>query len=475
MKRLVLIPLVSVAMVALAVLLLVGADEDDASGRQVATTQPTTAPEEPVALISPATLVATTVAPPTTLAPPEVAIVAVEPEQDEPAPVDQIEPAAVQRPTEAADRPAQMPPMSVAPPGFDLRRPGIGAGGLTLAVDAPDPDMLVAEGAIHLFSTNTSAANVPVWRTPDLKSWEFVGDALPSLPAWANPFGGTTWAPSVRRVGDRYVLYFSQLNINTGRFCVGVATSASATGPYAPTAGPLVCQTDLGGAIDPDLFVDDDGSLRLIYKTDGNCCGIVTRLWSQGLTADGLGLVGGPSELLAAGAPWEVGMIEGATMVKRGGRYHLLYSGNWWHTHQYAIGHAVCASAAGPCYRSETTPFMGNRTDGVGFGGPSFWVSPIGEVWVVYHGWYGAVGYDNGGVRAAFTHRVDFPDWSPPPPPTTTSTTTTSTTTTSTTTTSTTTTSTTTTSTTTTSPAATSTTTTTVAPGTTAGAGSADA
>ncbi|MGI9601005.1 MAG: family 43 glycosylhydrolase [Acidimicrobiales bacterium] len=327
-------------------------------------------------------------------------------------------PAEGQRATRA-DVPPLPPtkPLPDPPPGLDLRSPVLGPGGLFLPADAADPDLLVVgAGTYYLFSTNTEAANVPVWRSTDLVTWAFLGDALPELPSWARSGSGTTWAPSVHRVGSTYNLYFSGMHVDRGRFCIGVATSADPAGPFRPGRRPLVCQTHRGGSIDPFLFTDATGVRALVYKTDGNCCGHTTKLWSQRLSGDGRRVVGKASELLFAGAEWEEGVIEGPTMVQRGGRYHLFYSGNWWNTHYYGIGHAVCEGLAGPCHRSSSTPFMANRSDGVGFGGPSVWESPSGEVWMTYHGWYGpGVGYENGGVRAAFGHRLDFPDWRPPP------------------------------------------------------------
>lgn len=310
------------------------------------------------------------------------------------------------------DRPLPEPPASL-----DLRRPSLGPGGLNLPRDAADPDILVVgAGTYYLFSTNSAATNVPVWKSTDLMTWDHQGDAMPDLPSWAATGGGTTWAPSVHRVGSAYNLYFSSMHVGRGRFCIGVATSADPAGPYRPRPDPLVCQTRRGGAIDPFLFIAESGARFLIFKTDGNCCGLRTKLWSQRLTGNGLSLAGRASELMSAGAEWEEGVIEGPTMVERSGRFHLFYSGNWWNTHHYAIGHAVCEGVNGRCYRSSPTPFMTNRSDGVGFGGPSVWSSPSGETWMSYHGWFGAgVGYENGGVRAAFAHRLDFPDWSPPP------------------------------------------------------------
>ncbi|MDH3707294.1 MAG: family 43 glycosylhydrolase [Acidimicrobiia bacterium] len=325
-------------------------------------------------------------------------------------------PARDQRSTGPRVGETRTPPVPEPPANLDLRPPRLGPGGLHLPRDAADPDIVVVDGTYYLYSTNTSAARVPVWRSADLVTWRFLGDALPELPQWADAGGETTWAPSVHRVGPTYNLYFSGFAAARGRFCIGVATASDAAGPFRPRGHPLVCPPQAGGAIDPYLFRDPATGLHLLYKTDENCCGRPAQLWTRRLTANGQKARGRASKLLTAGAEWEDGVVEGPTMVLRSGRYHLLYSGNWWNTHHYAIGHAVCQSVRGPCYRSSEDPFMTNRSDGVGFGGPSVWEAPSGEVWMSYHGWFGpGVGYENGGVRAAFAHRLDFPDWRPPP------------------------------------------------------------
>lgn len=329
-----------------------------------------------------------------------------------------MSPVAASDPEPARDHRARIPatPLPVGelldpPADLDRRPPRLGPGGVLLPTDAPDPSMVVLDGVYHLYSTNTSAGNVPRWASTDLQNWTLGGDVLPDPPAWADRDGDTVWAPSVHRVGGGYLLYYSALSAETGRFCIGVAVSDTPAGAFTPRPRPLVCQTRRGGAIDPFLFTDRRGRHHLLYKTDGNCCGRLAKLWSQPLTDDGLKRAGRPSELLFAGADWEAGLIEGPTMLEYDGRLHLFYSGNWWHTHFYAVGHAVCERITGPCHRSnERRPFMGNRADGVGFGGPAVWEAESGESWLVYHGWYGAgVGYENGGVRAAFTHRIDFP------------------------------------------------------------------
>jgi Glycosyl hydrolases family 43 len=138
--------------------------------------------------------------------------------------------------------------------------------------DAPDPFILADRGRYLLYSTQVGFHNVPVATSPNLRHWSPPSDALPLLPTWAE--WGRTWAPGVARLGGRYLLYFAAHHRNSGRQCIGVAISAAATGPFASDApDPLVCQTHLGGSIDPHPFIDHDGTPLLLWKADGNAIG----------------------------------------------------------------------------------------------------------------------------------------------------------------------------------------------------------
>ena len=61
---------------------------------------------------------------------------------------------------------------------------------------------------------------------------------------------------------------------------------------------PLVCPTNLGGAIDPSPFIASDGTLWLLWKNDGNAIGQTTTIWLQQLTPDGLSFAGGATPLI---------------------------------------------------------------------------------------------------------------------------------------------------------------------------------
>ncbi|MGH9252553.1 MAG: glycoside hydrolase family 43 protein, partial [Acidimicrobiales bacterium] len=223
-------------------------------------------------------------------------------------------------PPDATEPRPRRPPPTVAPPRpLDPQPPSDGR-------DAPDPFLLADRGRYVLYSTQVGLHNVPVATSPDLRNWSPPSDALPQLPAWAE--WGRTWAPGVTRLGGRYLLYFAAHHRASGRQCIGVAASATAQGPFASQATrPLVCQTNLGGSIDPHPFVDADGTPFLLWKADGNAIGQPSTLFAQRLRPDGLALTGQPVPLVSSDAAWEQPLIENPALVATGRSYTLLYSG----------------------------------------------------------------------------------------------------------------------------------------------------
>jgi beta-xylosidase len=280
--------------------------------------------------------------------------------------------------------------------------------------DAPDPFVLADGDRYVLYSTQVGLHNVPVATSPDLSNWSPPADALPQLPAWAA--WGRTWAPGVVRLGNQYLLYFAAHDSRSGRQCIGVAASATADGPFAATSTePLVCQTELGGSIDPHPFVDDDGTAYLLWKADGNAVGLASTLFAQTLRPDGLALTGQAAALLSSGAPWEEPLIENPAIVATGQSYTLLYSGGWWESRGYAVGYATCDSPVGPCTKvTVDAPLVATSHGEDGPGGACVVSGPAHEQWLAYHAWTGgAVGYDQGGARTLRFAALTWQDGQP--------------------------------------------------------------
>ena len=273
--------------------------------------------------------------------------------------------------------------------------------------DYADPFVLAVGPSLYLYTTNTLDQNVPVLQSAAGVVGIPTGDALPDLPPWTRP--GLVWAPSVLSTDDGYVMYYTSVDDESGLQCVGAAFSDSPTGPFVDERDePFVCQRELGGTIDASPFVDDDGTAWLLYKNDGNCCDIVTELWSQELSDDGLDLVGDPVSLLSTTESWEGPLIEGPSMVRSDGTYWLFYSANWWDSADYTIGAASCESPTGPCTKIDQ-PWLSSHGDAAGPGGPEEFTDARGNRWLVYHAWItDEVGYDNGGARALFAVPLDL-------------------------------------------------------------------
>jgi hypothetical protein len=117
-----------------------------------------------------------------------------------------------------------------------------------------------------------------------------------------------------------------------------------------------VCQTHLGGSIDPHPFVDTGGSAFLLWKADSSAIGQHSTLFAQRMAPDRLALTGQPVALLTSDAAWEQPLIENPALVATGRSYLLLYSGGWWESSSYAIGYATCSSPLGPCTKASTRP-----------------------------------------------------------------------------------------------------------------------
>ncbi len=283
------------------------------------------------------------------------------------------------------------------------------------SADFPDPFVLRVGDVYYVYATNVDEINVPVLRlSADFADADLLGDALPQLPAWAASNQKLTWAPSVLQRGDKYILYYTARYRKVGLQCISYAVSDRPEGPFQDNStGPFICQTELGGSIDPSPFVNDDGKAYLLWKNDGNCCGKPVGLWMQQLSDDGLTIVDDPTELIRKDQPWEHPLIEGPAMVKHDGRYYLFYSANWWESREYAVGYAVCESVVGPCVKPQNEPIFAAKGTVMGPGGQEFFTDAHGNLWMAYHAWTAPdIGYPNGS-RSLRIDLVTFVDGKP--------------------------------------------------------------
>jgi hypothetical protein len=303
------------------------------------------------------------------------------------------------------------------PPAPDAPRAATGSS----LGDVPDPFVLVEGTSLYVYATNGQGRNVqllvadarearPDGVHPARLAWTALPDALPVLPSWAR--GGSTWAPEVVRLESTLLLYYTARDRRTNRQCIGVALGTRPEGPFADArAEPLLCQEPDGTIDASPLLVD--GRVVLYVKSDGNCCGRGTALHAQALTPDGLAL-DGPAVALLRNDPatWEGDVVEAPTMLVRGGRHVLFYSGNAYAGGRYGVGAAVCDGAFGPCRRlAGAQPLLRSRADSVPpLDGPGHQaLFRLGSVdWIAYHAW--EVTATGGRGRRRFLH-IDRLDW----------------------------------------------------------------
>lgn len=269
-----------------------------------------------------------------------------------------------------------------------------------IAIDAdfPDPAVLRADdGTFYAYATQASAqgrqVNIQIARSPDLRAWQHLGDALPVKPVWASRTQDF-WAPHVAKVEGRYLLYYSAkpdaaLDDPARGLCLAVATSDSPEGPFTDTGQPLLCGPGFVN-IDPMLFEDPATGKRLLYWGSG-----FGPVKVQEMTPDGLAFTPGSAAIdLVAPDPTDDPanyrrLVEGAWVTWRQGWYYLFFSGDncCGPKAHYAVMVARSRSATGPF---EVKPDKG----GVILEASPGWIAPghnavietdAGETLILYH------------------------------------------------------------------------------------------
>ncbi len=265
---------------------------------------------------------------------------------------------------------------------------------------------------------------INVFQSSDLVNWTSVGDALNTAPSWAGA-GALYWAPAVKFINNKYFLYYVvTVNKSSGTYAIGVATSASAAGPFTDSGTPVVDSEKVTAAvdgngtyrwvIDPDVIADSTGQLYILFGSFNG--GIsVRKLSADGLTSD-------PSSetLIAADQRYE-----GGAWIQHGGYYYLLASA----TNCCAgplTGYSVFAGRAttpmGPYVDAQGkmltdvnvggTPVLAmNGNTAVGPGGGSPFLDESGQAWYAYHEVLTATPYFANTLTTLRPAAIDAMDW----------------------------------------------------------------
>lgn len=176
-----------------------------------------------------------------------------------------------------------------------------------------------------------------IWKSTDFVNW--TATEMELLTEKGKKFsnaGDGFWAPSVAQVGEKYYLFFTLAD-----YKIMVATADSPEGPFYVQGDDLFPKYK---TIDPQAFVDDDGSLYITYllrkgNTDNDLYTAITKLNPED-----------PTEIIETIEVEELSHFyrEGQEIFKKDGKYYMLYSEGVWTGTDYHVVYAMADSIYGP-------------------------------------------------------------------------------------------------------------------------------
>lgn len=152
-----------------------------------------------------------------------------------------------------------------------------------------DPAVLKTDEGYVLVATSNDAPDAfPIMLSTDLANWHHAGFVFREgrAPPWTATGRRVAdfWAPEMARVGDEYWLVYTAREL-TNALAIGIAKSASPTGPWRDLGRPLLRGRAVntaglpvedgkalisGGVIDSHILIDADGAPWLFWKADTN-------------------------------------------------------------------------------------------------------------------------------------------------------------------------------------------------------------
>lgn len=270
------------------------------------------------------------------------------------------------------------------------------------------------DGKFYLYSTVTGSDWMPIFSSDDLVNWKYEKNAFRNAtkPSWNTD--NAFWAPEMRYINGKYVLYYSWAKMNgTAQSHTNVVTADTPLGTYDSTlkdkvfAGSiqLLSNEEFGYNCIDQFYYEENDRKFLFY-------GSFNGIWVVELTDDGLAVKRGADNKPVFWKKVCGNAFEGTNIYKKGEYYYLFAS----------IG-ACCAGANsnyevvvgrsnslfGPYVDKNGTDMLENAWEPVVDGGDrSKWVGPghnsilvvddEGTEWMIYHSygyWSGSFGGRN--------------------------------------------------------------------------------
>lgn len=259
------------------------------------------------------------------------------------------------------------------------------------AFSLPDPDVIRADdGYFYLYATehnrnDANMRNVPIMRSSDLMNWTRVGSVFTDAthPQITDQNAGI-WAPSVNRVGNQYVIYYSQPG-NNYKHAIGVAVSDSPTGPFRDL-GKLIDSNEQGVDISIDAYLYQENGHNYLFWGSFRSISVLE------LTEDGLAIKNKATQKRREVAG---GQYEATVVVKRDGWYYLIVStGDYSKGGTYRLVVGRSQNLFGPYVDKDGNDMMSVHDELILQGNDTF-SSPghcsriitddAGQDWILYH------------------------------------------------------------------------------------------
>jgi beta-xylosidase len=216
--------------------------------------------------------------------------------------------------------------------------------------DRPGPVLKLSEAQLKLQKNTINAQYLKqtfldAFSSKDLVHWKKQPMVLDIKDVkWA---AYSIWAPSVTQKDGKYYLFFGANDIQSDEQLggIGVAVSKSPAGPFIDHIGkPLIDKFhNQAQPIDQFVFKDTDGQYYLFYGGWKHCNVAKLNDDFTGFKAFEDGTV------FKSITPEN--FVEGVFMIKRNGKYYLMWSEGGWTGPDYSVAYAIADSPTGPFKR----------------------------------------------------------------------------------------------------------------------------
>jgi arabinan endo-1,5-alpha-L-arabinosidase len=287
-----------------------------------------------------------------------------------------------------------------------------------------DPTLAREGNVYYLYYTRApdTGLRVPFETSTDGVTWKKSGAVFPAdLPWWSTDIPiPEIWGPDVHKINGTYYVYYSVSAWGNFNSSIGLATNTTldpSNSNYRWVDRGKVIDFRNGGSgvnvIDPDLFVDDDGSFWLVYGSFKSGIRLVQLDPGTGK------LLKDPPDLTVI----TNSLGEGSSLIKHNGFYYVMVSrgtccAQLASTYQVVMGRS--ATLKGPYLTKDNkrmldgayTLLLAGDTNHPGQGGQSFY-EENGQLYMVYHAYTAPSGDPVVNVRPVFFDKMDWPTLDP--------------------------------------------------------------